>query len=29
MLLGLSKGRVSQLHSQGLERLRKQMAPVR
>lgn len=29
LLLGLSKGRVSQLHSQGLERLRKQMAPVR
>jgi RNA polymerase sigma factor FliA len=29
LLLGLSKGRVSQLHSQGLERLRKQMARVR
>lgn len=29
LLLGLSKGRISQLHSQGLERLRKQMARVR
>lgn len=29
LLLGLSKGRVSQLHAQGLDRLRKQMARLR
>lgn len=29
VLLGLSKGRVSQLHAQGLDRLRKQMARLR
>jgi RNA polymerase sigma factor for flagellar operon FliA len=29
ILLGLSKGRVSQLHAQGLDLLRKQMARLR